>query len=267
MAEEISPQERIAAARRLYAVLKEYVGRPVWTPVEGALILSGIYPPKGCTEIPNEGKTFDGAASRAGSHAHFTAQEIMYKWEQQRDDKSEDGDMMPTELAPHEFFWWCQEEGIQTDWMPLIRDAIWGTAPADGVDFIPAAIVAYAAQAGKALEMIRNAVGEFSANVSPGGAELPKKRRAARRLPMPIPANRDHLSTDEFAAVLGVEPQSVRKRHSVDGHYQGIRPTKLPNRQLLWSTEEVRQVLAGNSLDESPSAKTVAKRASGQDSK
>ncbi|NWK44785.1 hypothetical protein [Ralstonia pickettii] len=248
MSEEISPQERIAAARRLYAVLKEYVGRAVWTPVEGALILSGICPPKGCTEIPSEGKTFDGAASRAGSHAYFTAQGIMYKWEQQRDDKREDGDVMPTELAPHEFFCWCQEEGIQTAWMPLIRDAIWGTAPADGVDFIPAAIVAYATQAGKALQTIQNAVGEFSADASPGGAELPKKRKSVRRLPMPIPANRDHLSTEEFAAVLGVEPQSVRKRHSMDGHYQGIRPTKLPNRQLLWPADEVKRVLSGERL-------------------
>lgn len=245
MAEETSPQERIAAVRRLYAVLKEYVGRPVWTPVEGALILSGIRPPKDCTEIPAEGKTFDGAAYRAGSHAHFTAREILYKWEQQRDDKQEDGEVMPTELAPHKFFWWCEEEGIQTEWMPLIRDAIWGAGPTDRIDFVPAAIVAYATQAGKALETIQNAVGEFSADVSPGSAEPPKKRKSARRLPMPIPANRDHLSTDEFAAVLGVEPQSVRKRHSLDGHYQGIRPTKLPNRQLLWPTEEVRRVLAG----------------------
>jgi hypothetical protein len=245
MTDDSSPQERIAAARRLYAVLKEYVGRPVWTPVEGALILSGIRPPKDCTEIPAEGKTFDDTAYRPGSHAHFTACEILYKWEQQRGDKQEDGEVMPSELAPHKFFWWCEQEEIQTEWMPLIRDAIWGAVPADRIDFIPAAVVAYATRVGTALETIQNAVGELSADTSPDTVEPPKKRKSVRRLPMPIPANRDHLSTEEFAAVLGVEPQSVRKRHSQDGHYQGIRPAKLPNRQLLWPTDKLKALLEG----------------------
>jgi hypothetical protein len=51
-------------------------------------------------------------------------------------------------------------------------------------------------------------------------------------------ANRS-LTTEELAAVLAIRPQSLRKRLSQTGSYFGIRPVKLPNRQLRWPADSV----------------------------
>ena len=69
--------------------------------------------------------------------------------------------------------------------------------------------------------------------------------KSAARVPMPIPENRDFLSTDEFAAVMAVDPQSIRKRYSSEGSYHGVRPTKLPSRRVLWPVDEVRKLRNG----------------------
>lgn len=56
---------------------------------------------------------------------------------------------------------------------------------------------------------------------------------------------RDHLTTNEFAASMGVKGDSVRRRLCVTGHYLGIRPIKLPNGRLLWPEDERQRVLRG----------------------
>ncbi|OMQ93689.1 DNA-binding protein [Burkholderia pseudomallei] len=60
---------------------------------------------------------------------------------------------------------------------------------------------------------------------------------------MPIPENREHVSTDELAAILAVDAQSIRKRYSQTGSYHGVRPTKLPSRRLLWPVEAIKALL------------------------
>ncbi|ALS68155.1 hypothetical protein AT395_17780 [Pandoraea apista] len=63
---------------------------------------------------------------------------------------------------------------------------------------------------------------------------------------MPIsPSNplRQFLTTEEFAAALGIAPQTIRKGYSTDGHYCDVRPTKLPNRRLAWPTDAVDRIL------------------------
>lgn len=42
------------------------------------------------------------------------------------------------------------------------------------------------------------------------------------------------LTTEQLAEIFGVQPGTIRRGHSVDGHYMGLKPTKLPNRRLLW---------------------------------
>jgi len=47
------------------------------------------------------------------------------------------------------------------------------------------------------------------------------------------------LTTDELAKALSLKSQSIRKRYSLTGSYFGIRPTKLPNRQLRWPADSL----------------------------
>lgn len=52
------------------------------------------------------------------------------------------------------------------------------------------------------------------------------------------------LSTEDFADLNHVLPQTVLKQHSKTGHYFGIRPTKLPNRRLMWPAKVIQRQAA-----------------------
>lgn len=251
MTEEKSPQERIAAARQLYAVLKQYLDRPTWTPAEGALILSGMHAPAGCTAIPREGAGLDGRPFKGDVIDRLIkAREIMRMWEWRSESDDECGITTPAQLAPHEFLAWCQAVDVETDWMGLIFDVITdGKVQTDQPDRIPLAVVEYAARAGDALNAIHTLAGQVSSDSSASPTAPKKVEKSAPRVPMPVPANRDHISTEELAAILAIEPQSILKGHSKDGSYLGIRPTKLPNRRLMWPVAGVKKLLSGGRRD------------------
>jgi len=242
------PQERLAAARRLYAVLKEYLDRPTWTPVEGALILSGLRPPPGCTGLPRTATGLDDRPYEGDViDRMIKAGDIIRTWEWHCEDYAEKGNAAPTQLEPCDFIQWCVDSGIETEWMRLIYDVLAdGRAQGDRPDLIPRAVLDYASRAEETLSAIHAALAGQEPGAPVSGA--PVLRPVDHRVPpvtgpMPIPANRDHVSTEELAAILAIEPQSIRKRYSSDGSYHGIRPTKLPNRRLLWPVADIRALL------------------------
>ncbi|WCM18774.1 hypothetical protein NDK50_15190 [Paraburkholderia bryophila] len=247
MTDTKSPQERIAAARQLYAVLKDYLDRPSWTPVEGALIMSGIHPPAGCVAIPIGGVGLDGLQFMSAANDRFhLAFRITDEWQLRCEDDEENGDATPTELTPYKFIAWCQDMDIQTDWTRLFMDVVGGERQSDQPDLIPLAVAEYAAQASETIGAIQSALARQPSGTSPLIVPTPKKiETAAPRGPMPIPENREHVSTDELAAILAVDGQSIRKRYSQTGTYHGIRPTKLPSRRLLWPVEAVKALVQG----------------------
>lgn len=51
------------------------------------------------------------------------------------------------------------------------------------------------------------------------------------------------LSTKEFAEMVRVESQTIRRGYCVNGHYMGLKPMKLPNSRLLWPRADVLRVL------------------------
>ncbi len=53
-----------------------------------------------------------------------------------------------------------------------------------------------------------------------------------------------HLTTDALAARFLVKPESVRSAYCRDGHYYGLRPTKLPNGRLLWPADALERLTA-----------------------
>lgn len=246
-ADSRTPQERIAAARQLYVVLKEYLDRPNWKPIEGVLILSGIHPPVDCTEIPNGGVGLDGKLfSSAGNERFSDARRIWRKWLWRCEDDQENGEVTPTELRPDKFIIWCEDMDIETDWLRLYRALIGYQHNANQLDVIPPAILDYATHATVAVNSMLTRLEV----VEPSAPVIARDEKSSPRSPMPLPENREHLSTEEFAAVLAVEPQSVRKRYSETGSYHGVRPTKLPNRRLLWPVEAVKRLLNGGKIIE-----------------
>lgn len=253
MTERDSPQERIDAAMRLYSVLKACLARTTWTPLEGALMMSGVLAPEGCEEMPDGGVGLDGEPLVNGGHRRFhLARRIMREWHEWAGENQRDGEIAPTKMTPHQFIDWFEREEIETEWLPLFIDVIVGKPSAGQADFIPVQVAEYAAQSMAIVDSMRALLGEATSGALPAPVrDIPAgPRKLTARVPMPIPENRDFLSTEEFAAVLAVDPQSVRKRYSQEGSYHGIRPTKLPNRRVLWPAEAVKRLLEGRPVSE-----------------
>lgn len=215
--------------------------------------MSGVLAPEGCEEMPNGGMGLDGEPLVNGGHRRFhCARRIMREWHEWASDEEGNGGTAPTKLTPHQFIDWFEREEIETEWLPLFIDVIVGKPAAGQVDFIPEQIAEYAAKSMAIVDSMRALLGETTSGALPSPvADISSSvRKSAARVPMPIPQNRDFLSTEEFAAVLAVDPQSVRKRYSQEGSYHGVRPTKLPNRRVLWPADEARRLLEGRPVSE-----------------
>ena len=52
-------------------------------------------------------------------------------------------------------------------------------------------------------------------------------------------------STEQAAAALHVRPQTLHAALCRNGHYFGIKPTRLPNRRLIWDAAAVDALLSG----------------------
>ncbi len=215
--------------------------------------MSGVLALEGCEEMPDGGVGLDGEQLVNGGHKRFhCARRIMREWREWADEEEENGKATPTKMTPHQFIDWFEREEIDTDWLPLFIDVIVGKPASGQVDFIPSQIVEYAAQSIAIVDSMRMVLAAASPNALPPSVlEVPASpRKSAARVPMPIPENRDFLSTEEFAAVMAVDPQSIRKRYSSEGSYHGVRPSKLANRRVLWPVEAVRRLRNGDPIDE-----------------
>lgn len=53
------------------------------------------------------------------------------------------------------------------------------------------------------------------------------------------------LSTEEFAKILRLRPQTIRAGLCRNGHYLSLKPSKLPNGRLLWDAAEIEALTSG----------------------
>lgn len=53
------------------------------------------------------------------------------------------------------------------------------------------------------------------------------------------------LDTAEAADRLRIRPQTLRRALCLQGHYYGMKPTKLPNGRLLWDSADLDRLTAG----------------------
>jgi hypothetical protein len=53
------------------------------------------------------------------------------------------------------------------------------------------------------------------------------------------------MTTQQLADALGLKPQSIRKRYCETGAYYSLRPTKMPNRRLMWPADALAQLGRG----------------------
>lgn len=63
-----------------------------------------------------------------------------------------------------------------------------------------------------------------------------------------LPAVLRRLTTEEFADALRLKAQSIRAALCRQGHYAGVRPSKLPNGRLLWPADAVARLISGEGV-------------------
>ena len=81
----------------------------------------------------------------------------------------------------------------------------------------------------------------------------------------PIPHAPPRAYPTEIAApILGVKAQTMRAGLCVRGEYMGLRPTKLPNRRLLWDADAVDRLARGEALPAPTPPPTLAHPSSTQ---
>lgn len=56
--------------------------------------------------------------------------------------------------------------------------------------------------------------------------------------------------TSEAGAACRFAPSTLRKEHSLNGHFKGIRPVKMPGGRLLWPADQVDRLARGESITE-----------------
>jgi prophage regulatory protein len=91
-----------------------YLKMSVWTPTMGALLISGIKAPIDCTEIPLSGNGLDNQDVIQFDERFHNARQILRLWNHQNNP--------PLTISPIEFFIWCDEESIETEWLRLFRE-------------------------------------------------------------------------------------------------------------------------------------------------
>lgn len=208
MTHELSPQERVAATRRLYAVIMSYLERANWTPLEGALIMSGIHPHDGCTRIPT--KNWIGLDGVQQHGDIIGARRILDEWASCSKEAQVAGVATPKVLPPFEFVMWCLGSGLETDWIHHFQNLVRCREPGE-IDVIPLDIIEYTTQATRAVNSVlgRLRPGPADARVPSARASEPVATdKPIARSPMPIPINHENLSPMRLLLYL----QSSRSR-------------------------------------------------------
>ena len=110
------------------ATLLKYLKLDAWTPVMGAMLVSGIQTPLNCNEIPSKCIGLDNKPLSANHSRIRKARNILEDWNAQNDP--------PYSVSPFEFLIWSQEEQINTEWLRLFLDLA-GNTPSDTDDLTP----------------------------------------------------------------------------------------------------------------------------------
>ena len=101
------------AGEKLNQTMLHYLYLPTWTPVQAALLISGIIPPAECIEIPSSGVGLDSKPLNGGERFR-TASGILEDWN--------DCEISEAELSPDYYFNWCYDEQISTEWLKLFLE-------------------------------------------------------------------------------------------------------------------------------------------------
>jgi hypothetical protein len=250
-----TPQEIIDFSVRLHETLNRYLNMATWTPVQGAMLLAGIQPAPDCRELPpGNGMGLDGVEIRGGANPQFyEARAILRQWNDWCDDQGHH----PTEVKPIEFIDWCVEDEIKERfavhspfrWVDIFKDMVGYPG-----SHVPFEVALYAAKTAQPLEVILDKLDEIDRRTLKatrrGAVTVVSVSSEGDNPQFATNPHRPYLTTEELAAALNVDPQTILKGRSKNGHYCGVRAIKLPNRLLAWPVDALERIMSGSGSDD-----------------
>ncbi|WP_374556441.1 hypothetical protein [Aquitalea pelogenes] len=244
-----SPTDQITASLQLRKTIQKYLDMQSWTPVMGAMLLAGIHPPSDCEAIPTAGGTsLDGnPIIGSGNTPFYEAGMILQQW----NDWCEDEDSFPSHVVPLDFINWCIEDEIQERYAvssPFMWISIFKNVLGNNTGPLSFEVAAYTEKAIEPLQTVLSKLDEINQHLQKKNrrhsSALVRITTSTESERLVVNPHRQHLTTEEFAMALDVQPQTIYKRFSEEGHYFGVIPNKLPNRRLAWPLDAAKQVMS-----------------------
>lgn len=239
-----SPADQITASLQLRKTIQKYLDMQSWTPVMGAMLLAGIQPPADCKDIPTTGGTcLDGnTLIGSGNTPFYEASVIMQQW----NDWCADEGNCPSCIAPLDFINWCIEDEIQERYAvssPFMWISIFKNILGNNTGPLSFEVAAYTEKAIEPLQTVLSKLDEINQHLQkkdrrPSSA-LVRLTTSTESEKLIVNPHRRHLTTEELAIALDVQPQTIYKRFSESRHYFGAKPIKLPNKRLAWPLDSV----------------------------
>lgn len=215
----------------------------------GAMLFAGIHPPTDCEAIPTLGGTsLDGnPIIGSGNTPFYEANLILHQW----NDWCADEGNFPSHVTPLDFFNWCIEDEIQERYAvssPFIWISVFKDALGNSTKPIPFKIAAHTTASTEPLQTVLNKLEEINQQLQNNNQHnrftlVPTTTREKDEI-QTVNFHHKHLTTEELATALNVQPQTIYKHYSKFNHYFGVIPNKLPNRRLAWPPNAVEQILS-----------------------
>lgn len=103
----------IVEGGKINSVVEKYLAMSTWTPAMGALLANGVVPEDRCTSVPSYARGLDNVKLEERHPRLIAAQKLLdLFWADE-----EDGESVPSELTPLDFYIWCDESNVDTVWL------------------------------------------------------------------------------------------------------------------------------------------------------
>lgn len=144
MKNNLDQHRRVAELGRRDEAIYEFLAMKYWTPAMAALLVSGIRAENGSVQIPAAGVGLDNQPLPGSSPRFHEARRILAEWNDWIEDGEQDGRNASTsEIDPIDFFAWCDDERIDTEWLRLFR--LMAGSPTKGqIDTAPSSLSLFA---------------------------------------------------------------------------------------------------------------------------
>ena len=116
MTKHATLREAIEEGTQINERMRTYLRHSEWSPAMALMLTAGIAAKINCSAVPRSGKGLDGQVLLAGSRRLLMAKHYLNEWRCYWE-----GEIEPSLISPFNFFIWCDENGIETEWLRQLQ--------------------------------------------------------------------------------------------------------------------------------------------------